>query len=74
MISFFSDIFNIHKTHYVIQPTIFDGQNQRKLLTTTRQTVNEFQSHSVITFWLPIEMCVCHPYKHNCIDSIDDSV
>lgn len=40
----FSDtIFDVHKTHYVIQPTIFDGQNQRKILTTTRQTVNEFQ-------------------------------
>lgn len=43
-IQLFSDtIFDVHKTHYVIQPTIFDGQNQRKILTTTRQTVNEFQ-------------------------------
>lgn len=53
-----SDIFSIHKTYSVIQPTIFDGENQRKTLTSTRQTVNQSQlllyvgciEHSVTVF------------------------
>lgn len=47
-----SDIFSIHKTHSVIQPIIFDGTNQREILSSTRQTVNQFQ-------------CIhCHPIQY----------
>lgn len=37
---YFADIFQIHKTHHVIQPSVRDGRDQRLIVDSTRQTVN----------------------------------
>ncbi|XP_031634876.1 disintegrin and metalloproteinase domain-containing protein 19 [Contarinia nasturtii] len=45
-----TDIFSAHKTHAVIQPIIFDGTNQREILSTTRQTNGEHAPHVVLEY------------------------